>query len=285
MSPLRADIAAAKENIFVPFTLGSNREMRKLVNYLQGNETVSYICPGKYEDNHGIMVVTSERVIFIKDTILEKTNQDFIFRSITSIEFIMGIVYGDIKLSSTSFKDVYIHHVPRNNGLAIVKLIRQGIRDNGLPLYDFSQPAPTAELASTPIAPTVPTTPTSGLNLPSATPVEPPVAAAPDSQPTSIPYHSLPVPTLGTPSSVPETSAPVSDPLAGLSATERQMILDSRASHHIIVDAPASAPVTSETSSSPSKEDLLADLQKRYDSGDIDANTFLKEKFSINKRS
>ena len=286
MAPLRADIAAAKEHIFSPFTLGANREIRKLVNYLQSGETVSYICPGEYEENRGIVVVTNERVIFIKDTILEKTNQDFIFRSITSIEFIMRIVYGDIKLSSTSFKDVYISKVPRNNGLAMVKLIREGIRNNGLPLYDFNQPSPSPQLPSTPSAPTIPTTTPSSLSLAPSAPVAA-VEALPAVTPvvphTSATYQPLPVPVLDNPEPVQETIQQVSDPLAGLSDTERQMILDSRAKPQNVAPEASAVNVPAAGSAVPSKEEQLADLQRKYDNEEVDANFFLKEKSRINK--
>lgn len=139
MAELRADILAAKRNVFEGHLVGANREINKLIDYLHDGETVNYLCPGQYDDNKGIIALTNERVIFLKDTLFNKTSQDFPYKSITSIEWKSRLFFGDIVLFSESFQEVKIEKVPRNLGFKAVKLIREGMRNGSLPPYIFAQ--------------------------------------------------------------------------------------------------------------------------------------------------
>jgi len=219
---LRADIEAAKDKIFGVFTVGAMREIKKLEEFLHNGETVSYICPGEYSDARGILAVTSERVIFLRDSIISKTNQDFPFRHITSVEWVMRIMYGDVVLFSSSFKEVRIAKVPRNNGLEVTKLIREGIRNGSLPLFDFTATQTTTNV----VAEVTPSTP--------------------QNAPTTL------------------TAAP--------EATSGLVITPTQSAEPI--------PATIENKSS-----LLADLEARYERGEIEHTVFFKEKARIRKLS
>lgn len=174
MSNLRADIEAARSNIFTPFTIGAMREIKRLESHLHTGETVSYICPGEYGNAKGILAVTNERVMFIREGLISKVNQDFPYRHITSIEWIMRIVYGDVVLYSESFKEVTITKVPRNNGLEAVRLIREGIRNGELPKYELqTQTTPISELSTSVAAPTETLLQPSSTIPTAAQPVEP----------------------------------------------------------------------------------------------------------------
>lgn len=150
MVELRSDILAAKNNVFSGHLVGANREINKLLGYLHDGETVNYICPGQYDENKGIIVLTDERVIFIKDTLFAKTSQDFPYRVITSVELKLRLVYGDIVLFSESFQAVTIKQVPRNHGLKVVKLIREGVRHGMLPKIDLTAVTVTPDITTIP---------------------------------------------------------------------------------------------------------------------------------------
>jgi hypothetical protein len=122
MAPLREDIAAAKKRMMITF--GSNRELRLLVTYLHGGEQVEAICSGKYSNGRGVIVLTNERVFFLKDGWFKKTTQDFPFYSISSVEWQSRILFGDIVLFSDG-SQATITKVPANTGKRLVGLIRE----------------------------------------------------------------------------------------------------------------------------------------------------------------
>lgn len=162
MADLRVDILSAKQNVFSGHLVGANREINKLVDYLHDGETVNYICPGQYDQDKGIVALTNERVIFLKDTLFNKTSQDFPYKSITSVEWKSRLFYGDIVLFSESFQEVKIEQAPRNLGFKAVKLIREGMRNGFLPVYSPPQSNDNAALGpdpqNTPPASVTPTT-------------------------------------------------------------------------------------------------------------------------------
>lgn len=87
--------AAKKENAWL---LGSYREIRRLPEYLHQGERVYKIVTGTPLDGkgRGIVVVTDERILFIKDGWIFRTNQDFPYETLSTVEFQTGLFFGKL---------------------------------------------------------------------------------------------------------------------------------------------------------------------------------------------
>ena len=91
------DDAAAK----LGWTMGSKREIRKLPEHLQHNETVEMMATGRYTDKSGIVVITTERVIFLVDGWTGSSTADFPISSISSVSWSSRFGTGDLTIHAS----------------------------------------------------------------------------------------------------------------------------------------------------------------------------------------
>lgn len=105
--------------------LGANREIRRLSEYLNDNEEVFMIVSGSRlgERGRGIIVSTSERVIFIWDGWIHRETQDFPYETISSVEFKVGILFGTFTMFGKGDEVAY-NWVGRFRGQEFTKKVR-----------------------------------------------------------------------------------------------------------------------------------------------------------------
>lgn len=118
------DIKLAKKGN--AFLIGSNREIRRLPEYLHQNERVQCIVTGTPDGGRGrgIVVATNERILFIKDGWVFRTNQDYPYETLSTVEFRTGIFFGKLTVFGKGDEATY-HGVGRFAGAAFTKLARQ----------------------------------------------------------------------------------------------------------------------------------------------------------------
>ena len=127
---LRPDIAAAAAQL--PSTLGSKREIRKLVEHLWENERVEQLGTGTYGRGNGILVRTDRRLLFLVDGWTGATSEDFPFSRISSVQWSSGMLMGTVTIFASGNK-AEIKNVAKDIGKSMVDAVRAII----------SQPAPT----------------------------------------------------------------------------------------------------------------------------------------------
>lgn len=95
---LRPDIAQAAKTM--GWKLGSKREVKRLAEYLDDNEMVERMLGGQYANGTGLVVLTNQRVLFIKHGVMSQTTEEFRFSIITSIGWHGGVALGTIRVST-----------------------------------------------------------------------------------------------------------------------------------------------------------------------------------------
>lgn len=118
---LRPDIAAAAARL--SSTLGSKREIRKLVEHLWEGETVEMLAPGQYGSGQGVLALTDRRLFFLKDGWTGAATEDFPLNRVSSVAWSSGLVMGAITIFASGNK-AEIKSVPKANGKAIVDRVR-----------------------------------------------------------------------------------------------------------------------------------------------------------------
>jgi hypothetical protein len=140
----RADIQAAVAKMSE--TIGGRRELRMLPDHLHDGERVDLIATGTYEDGlaTGIVVLTDQRLLFLKDGVLFKRSEDFPLDKITSVQWSSGPMFGKITVFASGNRAV-IDNLEKPDGLAICEAIRAHLVEPARP-QDVVRPAATPEL-------------------------------------------------------------------------------------------------------------------------------------------
>lgn len=105
------DVAAIKKHIPWLFRLGSNREMRRLLDHLHEDELVLAATTGKYAGGRGLIALTDSRLIVTYDGYIRSASEDFPLEHVTSIEWNKKLLRGRIVVFSAGneveIKNVY----------------------------------------------------------------------------------------------------------------------------------------------------------------------------------
>lgn len=143
---LRPDIQAARDRM--SYRLGSNREIKKLTNYLWEGEQVTHLAGGVYGPGTGLVVLTDRRLMFIKDGWTSQTTEDFPFERISSIQWSAGMMLGKITVFASGNK-AEIDQMQKPDGKAMVDAINSIISKGPAPAAPVQQaPAPAAPMSS-----------------------------------------------------------------------------------------------------------------------------------------
>lgn len=118
---------------------GAKRELRALPEHLWEGETVERITSGTYGNGTGIIVATDRRLLFLKDGMMSETSEDFPYDKISSIQWSTGMLLGTITVFVSGNKSE-IRNVGKNDGKAIVDLVRNRTSNKSAPVT--AQPAP-----------------------------------------------------------------------------------------------------------------------------------------------
>ncbi|CCH88990.1 conserved protein of unknown function [Modestobacter italicus] len=140
---LRPDIAAAAA--LLPSTLGSKREIRKLIEHLWEDERVEQLSTGMYGKGNGILVRTDRRLLFLVDGWTGATSEDFPFTRISSVQWSSGMLMGTVTIFASGNK-AEIKNVHKEIGKNMVDAVRATISRPAPPIYT----APPVSLSSAP---------------------------------------------------------------------------------------------------------------------------------------
>jgi hypothetical protein len=90
----RPDVAAAAARMRWKF--GGRRELKKLPEYLHPGEVVQVIAQGKYRTDAGIVVLTTQRLLFLFQGLTKHVLVDFPLDRISSVSNKPGLVFGEL---------------------------------------------------------------------------------------------------------------------------------------------------------------------------------------------
>jgi hypothetical protein len=82
---MRQDIDGAAQRM--NWKLGSRREIKKLPDHLHDTETVREMACGQYSGGTGLLVLTNERIIFLREGWIGAAHEDFMLHRVTSVGF------------------------------------------------------------------------------------------------------------------------------------------------------------------------------------------------------
>jgi hypothetical protein len=90
----RPDIAEAAARM--GWTMGGKRELKKLYEHLFDDELVEYIAQGTYMTHQGIVVLTTQRVVFVFHGVVQQVVEDFPLDRINSVAMKKGLGSGTL---------------------------------------------------------------------------------------------------------------------------------------------------------------------------------------------
>ncbi len=107
------DIDAAAQRM--GWKLGSRREMKKLPSHLHDGETVQEMARGQYGGGTGLLVLTSERIIFLREGWVGAAHEDFMLHRVTSVGFTSRFGFGQVTIHASG-NTVHIESVLSDDG-------------------------------------------------------------------------------------------------------------------------------------------------------------------------
>jgi hypothetical protein len=96
---MRDDIDAAAQRM--SWKLGSRREIKKLADHLHDGETVKEMASGKYGGGTGLLTLTSERIIFLREGWIGAAHEDFMLHRVTSVGFKSSFGSGQVTIHAS----------------------------------------------------------------------------------------------------------------------------------------------------------------------------------------
>ncbi|MGI5274870.1 PH domain-containing protein [Nonomuraea sp. CA-218870] len=118
---LRPDIQAAADRMETKF--GARREIRKLAGYLREGEFVQYLAGGFYGGGLGLLALTGERLLFVRDGWVNKASEDFPIDKITSVEWRSGFSQGTLTVHASGNR-AELKQIYNPDGSRIAEAIR-----------------------------------------------------------------------------------------------------------------------------------------------------------------
>ncbi len=137
----RPDIAEAAARM--SWTLGGKRELKKLVEHVQGDEVVSFIAQGTYQTNQGIVVLTDQRLLFVFHGFTSAVVEDFPLRSITNVASKKGITQGTL-IVHVAGAATHIGNVVNSDLGHLLDALRLAVKAGQSPQQVVVQQAPAA---------------------------------------------------------------------------------------------------------------------------------------------
>lgn len=120
--PLRPDIQAASD--LMQSKIGAKREIKKLVEYLWEDERVYLMASGQYGPGTGLVVLTSRRLLFVKDGMMSKVTEDFPLDKISSAQWSSGMLFGSLIVFASGNK-AEIKQLDKKDGKALADALRE----------------------------------------------------------------------------------------------------------------------------------------------------------------
>lgn len=85
------------------------KELKELPSILWEDEVPKHIVQGIYEGGSGVLVATNKRLIFIDKGIFSLKVEDFPYDKITSIQYSIGFILGEITIYASGNKAKITH--------------------------------------------------------------------------------------------------------------------------------------------------------------------------------
>lgn len=121
---MRPDIAAAWNK--VSNKMGKKRDIKKLPEYLNGDETVLAMAGGMIASNNGLLVATDRRALFVSEGVINHSFEDFPYNRITTVTSSRGMLMGKIVLHTAGAARV-VEQVAKGEAEAVAAVIRERI--------------------------------------------------------------------------------------------------------------------------------------------------------------
>ncbi|MDR2261024.1 MAG: PH domain-containing protein [Azoarcus sp.] len=107
--------------------LFGRKEIKELPNILWDNEQVKKAVQGIYNSSFGMLVATDTRIIFVdKGFLVGLRVEDFALDKISSIEYDLGFIMGDITIYTSNNKAV-IKSVPKQEARDFCDYVRNAV--------------------------------------------------------------------------------------------------------------------------------------------------------------
>ena len=117
------------------------KEIKELPNILWGDETLTDIVQGVYDDGQGILVATNKRLIFInKGMIYGLKVEDFPYDKMSSIQYETKLMFGSVTIFASGNKAMIRGIAPKARASAFAEGVRARLEAS-------KPPAPAAGLA------------------------------------------------------------------------------------------------------------------------------------------
>lgn len=136
---LRPDIAAAKAKLKT--TLGSGREIKKLVDHLWEGESVEQFVAGTYGKGQGLVTLTDRRLLFTLDGVMSAASEDFPLDKISSIQWKSGMLMGTIVIFASGNK-AELTNVDKQMGKELVDVVRDRLQHRPEAVLPLAPAAP-----------------------------------------------------------------------------------------------------------------------------------------------
>ena len=121
---MRPDIAAAWNK--VSNKMGKKRDIKKLPEYLNGDETVLAMAGGMIASNNGLLVATDRRALFVSEGMINHCFEDFPYDRITTVTSSRGMLMGKIVLHTAGAARV-VEQVAKGEAEAVAAVIRERV--------------------------------------------------------------------------------------------------------------------------------------------------------------
>lgn len=120
---------------------GGGREIKRLETHLLDGETVEAMTTGAYGKGTGLLVMTSQRLLFVQDGVMSKTTEDFPYPQIASVSWKSGMALGTLTVFAGG-THAEIKNMNKTDGKAISDALRSRV---GQPTAGVAAPADLAD--------------------------------------------------------------------------------------------------------------------------------------------
>lgn len=135
---LRPDIERARS--LMSYRLGSNREIKRLADFLWDDEEVARMVGGRYGGGTGLLVLTDRRLLFVKHGRMKQTLEDFPLDKVSSVQWSSGLALGKLTIFASGNK-AEVDQLQKKDGKDLADHVREVIAVGSASSDQISTPA------------------------------------------------------------------------------------------------------------------------------------------------
>lgn len=91
-------VMARIKELEIHMLMFANKELKVLAEILREDEMLEYVAQGLYKNGLGLLCATSKRLLFIDKGFFSLKMEEFPLKSVSSVSFESGMMYGKIKI-------------------------------------------------------------------------------------------------------------------------------------------------------------------------------------------